>query len=207
MKKSAFEQYKKSLSRNLHRDLGYFFIGITLIYAITGFVLSARGLGWFKNEYRFTTTIEKNIPIEDFKSVLLEEARDGKLDYIYSTETAKVVQRNINRLVFMDKKGDILVFGSRKNFLINYNPIDGKAEVYYKAYPKYLQLFITAHLATNNYVWYYLAMIYSVVLAFFAISAIYIVKGKYGFRKRGALLTTLGVLTVFIFVYISFYSE
>jgi hypothetical protein len=198
---------KKNLARSLHRDLGYFFIGITLIYAITGFVLSVRGLGWFKEEYIFKTMLTQNIQIENFKEKLIIEAKAGKLDEIYSIETAKTVERNINRMGFIDKTGDTLLFKYKERLIINYDQISGQTNVYYKAYPKYLQLFISAHLATNNYVWYYLAMIYSVVLAFFAISAIFIVKGKYGFKRRGLALCLAGIILVLIFIYFSFYSS
>jgi hypothetical protein len=65
-------------------------------------------------------------------------------------------------------------------------------------------MFISSHLSTNNKAWYYLAMVYSVVLAFFALSAIVMVKGKYGFKKRGLSLMLAGILTVGFFLFISF---
>ena len=198
---------KKSLSnisRTLHRDLGYFFIGITLIYAITGFVLSVRGLGWFKEVYKFETTITQNIPIENFKKSLLKEARDGKLNYIYHIETKKIVEKNIKKLVFVEKKEDILFFES-KYLNINYNQNTGLSQIKYKAYPAYLQLFITSHLSTNNTPWFYIGLIYSLVLAFFALSSIVMVKGKYGFEKRGIYLSLAGMATVVVFIFISFY--
>lgn len=201
------KKIKKNLARSLHRDLGYFFIGITLIYAITGFVLSVRGLGWFKEEYVFKTLLTQNIQIENFKEKLISEAKAGKLDEIYASETAKTVERNINRMGFIEKTDDKLLFKYKERLIIKYDQMSGQTDVYYKAYPKYLQLFISAHLSTNNYVWYYLAMIYSVVLAFFAISAIFIVKGKYGFKKRGLVLCLAGIVVVLVFIYFSFYSS
>jgi hypothetical protein len=196
-----------NLLRSLHRDLGYFFIGVTLIYAITGFILSARGLGWFKEEYSFKTIITQNIAIENFQKVLISEAKAGKLNYIYTTETKKVVERNIKRLVFTKKENNTLYFEYKTKIRIQYNITSGVVDVYYKAYPPYLEIFISSHLSTNNYIWFYLAMAYSIALAFFAISGIFIVKGKYGFKKRGIYLTTMGILTVFVFIYFSFYTN
>ncbi|PLY07022.1 MAG: hypothetical protein C0625_07455 [Arcobacter sp.] len=197
---------KQSLSnkaRSLHRDLGYFFIGITLIYAISGFVLSARGLGWFKYDYNFQTNISKNISSDDFKEKLIEEAKDGKLDYIYKFGTKDVVKRNIKRLVFKKEENKILYF-DYKYMHINYHINSGLTNIKYNSYPAFLQLFISSHLSTNNKVWFYLAMVYSIVLAFFALSAIVMVKGKYGFKKRGLFLMLAGIITVMVFLFFSF---
>lgn len=197
---------KKSLSnisRSLHRDLGYFFIGITLIYAITGFILSARGLGWFKYDYNFQTNISKSISIDNFKKKLIEEAKDGKLDYIYKFGTKDVVERNINRLVFIKEENKVLYF-DYKYMHIDYHINSGLTNIIYRSYPPFLQLFIGSHLSTNNKVWFYLAMVYSIVLAFFALSAIVMVKGKYGFKKRGLFLMLAGIITVVIFLSFSF---
>lgn len=198
---------KKSLSniaRTLHRDLGYFFIGVTLLYAITGFILSVRGLGWFKEVYKFETTISQNIPIDKFKTQLLTEAKNGRLSYIYKTETKKVVKKNIKRLVFVEKQNKTLLFHS-KYLKLNYNPNTGLTHIEYKAYPAYLQVFLSAHLSSNNTPWFYMGIIYSLVLAFFAISSLFMVKGKYGFERRGIYLFGLGILSVAFFIFISFY--
>ena len=192
-----------NISRSLHRDLGYFFIGITLIYAITGFVLSARGLGWFKYEYNFQTNIAKNIASENFKEKLINETKDGKLDYIYKLGTKDVVLRNIKRLTFTKNENKTLYFDYKYMHVV-YNQSSGSTDIKYKSYPTFLQIFISSHLATNNKAWYYLAMIYSVVLAFFALSAIVIVKGKYGFKKRGLSLMLAGIITILIFLFLSF---
>lgn len=198
--------FNNNLLRSLHRDLGYFFIGVTLIYSITGFILSARGLGWFKEEYSFKTILERNVAIENFKENLVYEAEKGKLAYIYTTETQKALKIHINRLSFIKKEDNRLYFAYAQNLKIIYNVLDGKTDIYYKAYPPYIEILIRSHLSTNDNVWYYLAMVYSIILAFFALSGIFIVKGKYGFKKRGVYLTLIGVLTIFMFIYFSFYS-
>ncbi|RXJ70097.1 hypothetical protein CRV08_00610 [Halarcobacter ebronensis] len=200
---------KKSLSnmmRSLHRDLGYFFIGVTLLYSITGFILSARGLGWFKVEYNFTTFISKDIQKDQFKKQLIVEAKNGKFDKIYTKETFKAVEKNIKNLEYKGEENYILHFNRSGKFDIKYNQITGESQIKYKDYPPYLKLFTNTHMTNNENVWFYLALVYSVVLAFFAISAMFIVKGKYGFKRRGVYLTSLGFLTVFIFIYFSFYN-
>ncbi len=192
-----------NISRSLHRDLGYFFIGITLIYAITGFILSARGLGWFKYDYNFRTNISKNISSENFKEKLISEAKGRKLDYIYKLGTKDVVEKNIKRLTFLKEENSTLYFDYKYMHVI-YNKNSGETNINYKSYPAFLQIFISSHLSTNNRAWYYLAMVYSVVLAFFALSAMVMVKGKYGFKKRGLSIMLAGIITVVIFLFFSF---
>jgi len=46
-------------------------------------------------------------------------------------------------------------------------------------------------------------MFYSVVLSFFAISAMFMVKGKYGFKRRGVYLMFAGIIVVVGFLVIS----
>ncbi len=192
-----------NLSRSLHRDLGYFFLGITLVYSITGFILSVRGLGWFKKEYNFQTTIKKDIEIEEFRKILLIEAENGKLKKIYNSVTKQIINKRIKRLVFSEKKENIFYF-QENSLKLQYNKKDGNLAVNYKSYPSYLQLFISSHLSNDKKIWFYLALAYSFALSFFAISAIFIVKGKYGFKKRGIYFSLLGIFTIIGFIYFSY---
>ena len=69
--------------RSLHRDLGYFVIGLTLIYAITGIVLSGRGLGWFKVEFKDSAVIEKNISKDSFNEEFKKVVLQGKVKEVF----------------------------------------------------------------------------------------------------------------------------
>lgn len=191
--------------RTLHRDIGYFFIGVTLLYAITGFILSARALGWFKTEYKFSTVIEQNISKDELKIKLILEAKAGKLNKIYKKETYLSVEKNIRRLEFVEEQNNVLHFYRKNNFDVLYDKTSGLTQIKYIDYPPYLKIFIDAHKSNHEKVWFYLSMVYSFVLAFFAISSIFIVKGKYGFKRRGIYFTSLGVLTILVFIFFSFY--
>lgn len=57
--------------REWHRDLGYLVIGITIIYSLSGIVLSFRDLHLFENEYILNAKIEKNIQKELLKDKII----------------------------------------------------------------------------------------------------------------------------------------
>lgn len=86
--------------------------------------------------------------------------------------------------------------------IITYYKNSGEVIYSISAYPTFIKPFIDAHKSSSQDRWAYLALAYSIILFFLAISAIFMVKGKYGFKQRGVYLTLLGVLIVAAFLYI-----
>ncbi|NQY20785.1 MAG: hypothetical protein HRT40_05650 [Campylobacteraceae bacterium] len=196
---------KKSFShiiRSLHRDLGYFVIGITLIYTITGIVLSGRALGWLEQTYVIEKNLSKDITkIEFIKKLELSfKELDSKSDIPMSI--MKSANKSIKYFKFSEEKDNILYFKSRSNN-INYNTKSGNVIYKYISYPPYLKSVISAHKATHEKLWFYLAILYSIILSFLAISAMFMVKGKFGFKKRGIYFMLAGIFLVLIFLFIS----
>ena len=66
---------------------------------------------------------------------------------------------------------------------------------------QFLKKFITAHKSKQKDVWFYLAIMYSIVLSFLAISAMFMVKGKYSFPRRGVFIMLSGIALVIAFLY------
>lgn len=191
----------RSVSKSLHRDFGYFFIGVTIFYTFTGFILSVRNLDWFKKDYIFQTNISKNIEVKEFKERIVKELTEGKFDTIYNPTTKNSVKGAIRKLKFIKEKKRLFYF-EYSTLKIKYNQNSGETDVIYRGFPTFLQKLINAHLASSNKIWFYMAVIYSIVLTFFALSAVVIVTGKYGFKKRGFLFMMVGfvAMTVFLFL-------
>lgn len=59
------------LLREWHRDLGYLVIGITIIYSLSGIILSVRDLHLFEKEYVLTAKIEKSLQEERLKDKII----------------------------------------------------------------------------------------------------------------------------------------
>ncbi|RXJ96118.1 hypothetical protein CRV00_02740 [Malaciobacter molluscorum] len=171
--------------RNWHRDLGYFVIGITIIYSLTGIMLTLRDLHIFEKEY---VTIEK---IDATKKI----ENEIKNKFKEKIETLKVIENNDKYIKYQASKKE----GKK---VLTYFKDTNEAKLITVDYPPYIKPFIQAHKSKSKDKWSYLALAYSTILLFLAISAIFMVKGKYGFKKRGIYLTLGGVLLVVVFLYI-----
>lgn len=187
--------------RSLHRDLGYFVIGLTLIYTITGIVLSGRGLEWFKVEFKDNTVIAKNISSDKFNQEFINTVLKGKLSEVFPKPLYKSVKKHLNLKLAL-QEGDTLYFKAWRTLEVKYERNNGNVDVKYKGYPVALEILVEAHVATHDSAWFYLAIIYSVILSFLAISSFWMVKGKNGFKKRGIyfMLAGFGVVAVFLFL-------
>lgn len=187
--------------RSLHRDLGYFVIGLTLIYAITGIILSGRGLGWFKVEFQDSAVVAQNIKAKDFNKEFIKIVLDGKVSEVFPESSYKSVKKHM-RLKLVKQEGDVFHFKAWRSLRVKYESQSGNLDVRYKGYPVALEIFIDAHKAAHESAWFYLAIIYSVILSFLAISSFWMVKGKNGFRRRGVYFMLAGFAVVAIFLFI-----
>lgn len=188
--------------RSLHRDLGYFVIGLTLIYAITGIILSGRALGWLEKEYISKTQVSKNLDIKQFNNYFIEKViKEEKVPEVFDKESYTMAKKYL-KLKLEKEEENTYFFKAWKNLKVKYNFKNGMLVVQNKGYPAYIEIFIDAHKATHKKIWFYLAIIYSVILSFLAISSFWMLKGKNGFKQRGIYFMLAGFLTIAVFIYI-----
>lgn len=164
----------------IHRDLGYFFFGMTIIYALSGIALN-HAKQWNPN-YDITTEVFRleNPPARDSltKEVAIEilkrfDAADGYKKYY-----------------FPDPRS-LKIFFQNGSVVINLTTGEG-------VYEKLTRRFIFYHVNFLHYNpqkwWTWFADIYAVGLLLLAITGLFILKGKNGITGRGAWLTAIGVL-------------
>ena len=195
---------EKKLSQKLrswHRDLGYLVIGITIIYSITGIILSFRDLHLFEKEYVIKTQIE-DLGENHLVTFIYAFDKNG----VKSSLPEHVIKKSkIDKIKLLEDNDFIIkyeVSRSKDMKSITYDK-DTKEAVYsISAYPGFIKPFIDAHKSMSTDKWAWLALSYSLILLFLAISAIFMLKGKYGFKQRGIYLTGLGILIVAVFLYI-----
>ncbi len=169
--------------RSLHRDIGYLFIGLTLIYAVSGIILNMK-----KNEkdpaYKeisFNQSIKKNLMPAD-----LEIMWPKKFEQ----------QAKLNRIVPSQDYYRIFLMGG----VGTYKPITGELQfTIYKKRPLVKAINSIHTNAGKRFTW--LANIFGVCLIFLALSGAIILRGKYGFKKRGWWLISIGLL-VPVIIYI-----
>ncbi|WP_299521998.1 PepSY-associated TM helix domain-containing protein [uncultured Lutibacter sp.] len=174
-------------SRILHRDVGFFFIGTTLIYAISGIALNHMA-DWnpnYKVEINhFTTSInlEKTASLENNILNLLDkiDSRDNYKSHYYS---------NPNTLKIFLKGGS--------SIYVNIKSGKGMAE-----YLKRRSVFYESnYLHYNpNRLWTWFSDIYAAALILFVVTSFFITKGKHGILGRGGIYTALGILIPILFL-------
>lgn len=189
--------------REWHRDLGYLVIGITIIYSLSGIVLSFRDLHLFENKYILKSSIQKNIQdIDVLKkeiTIAFEEPQSNEIpEHILKkakVDELSLIEETNNNLRFQ-------VSNKKFNKFITYDKNSGGLEYSLSGYPAFIQTLVNAHKSSSKDKWSYLALAYSIILFFLSVSAIFMVKGKYGFQKRGVYLTLAGIVLIIIFLYI-----
>ena len=174
------------LNKTLHRDFGYFFVGMILIYAISGIAVNHKA-DWNPNyiiknkDYGLGRKVERSkVDLILINSIMdkLGESGQYKNHYFPNENTLRIFLNGGNITVNMET-GDCQLETIRNrpifkevNFL-HYNP--GK-------------------------IWVWFSDIFCVALAFLAVSGLFILKGKFGLIWRGAILTAIGILIPLLFL-------
>ena len=174
--------------RVVHRDFGYLFFGVTLIYAISGIAINHLN-EWNPNYVITSREIQTDInhysEKEDILNMLEEngERKNYKNHYFPSESGLKIFLKD--GVVYVNlNSGKGLIEKSRRRSVfremnyLHYNPI------------KY---------------WTWFSDLYAAALIALAITGIFLVRGKKGITGRGAWLTAIGIIIPLIYLLIYFY--
>ncbi len=176
-------------NKAIHRDFGYFFFGMTLIYAISGIALNH--LNDWDPKFVITTTeihtavTSKNIDKEEVLNLLDKygEKENYKKHYFPKGKYLKIFIKNGTVTIDLATGEGIIEKTRRRLFFsemdyLHYNPI------------KY---------------WTWFSDIYAGALIILALGGIFIPRGKSSLKKRGIWLVTTGILIPIVFLLIYFY--
>jgi len=175
----------------IHRDLGYFFFGITLIYGLSGIALNHRAIGDWNASYivdykifSTSTVIDStNIDETTIFTILKEANKELKYKEYYFPEpnifkifvddgTIEIdTQTGVGHIETLRKRP---VF-NQVNFL-HYNP---------------------------NRWWTWFSDIYAFSLILLAITGLFVIRGKNGLKWRGLILATAGIIVPILFLIFS----
>jgi len=176
-------------NKAVHRDFGYFFFGMVLIYSISGIAINHLH-DWNPNYVVLTEDINitppgVDISKADIKKILepFGEADNYRSHYFPNNEVVKIFIKNgVVYLDLIDGTGLLEKTKRRPLFrevnYLHYNPI------------KY---------------WTWFSDIFAGALIILAISGIVIPRGANGITKRGAWLTILGIVIPGIYLFVYFY--
>lgn len=176
-------------ARNLHRDLGYFYIGLIISFAFSGILMNHRDY-WHPEKYTVQTkAISVNIP------------KDTDITEKYAEELGK--QLGIDDKIRRHKvKENELKISFEKND-VEIDLKTGKGEIVTFIKTPIISQTMKLHKNTSNW-WIYYSDIFGLSLITIAITGAIMIKvGKNTFEKRGWKLALAGLivpLLILIFV-------
>lgn len=176
------------LNRVTHRDIGYLIAGMTIIYALSGIALNHKN-DWNPNytvdTYEFTTTMDlSREKFTDETAIAILKTIPGDLHY----KTSHYPTGNIVNL-FID--GGFVQINTKTG--------EGVVEKISKR-PLFFQL---NFLHYNPGIWWkWFSDIFCVCLILVTITGLFIIKGKNGITRRGAILTGIGIILPLMFLFI-----
>lgn len=174
-------------SRILHRDIGFFFIGTTLIYGISGIALNHMS-DWNPNysvTIEHTTIVSSKLNSEMTKTEVLEivdninSKNNYKQHYFPNKEQLKIFLKGGSSIVVH------LPTGNTTTELLKRRPL-----IYESNYLHY----------NPNRFWTWFSDAFAAALILFALTSLFMVKGKKGLKGRGGIYTLLGILIPIIFL-------
>lgn len=176
--------------RVLHRDIGYFFIGSSLIYGLSGIALNHLK-DWNPNYSVELTSFtsdqkidKKDTTVASIEALLidLDLEDDYKKHYFPKDSVLKVFLKGGSTIMFDLKSGygEVELLKKRPIFyevnFLHYNP---------------------------NAWWMWFSDLFAVALIFLAISSFFIVKGRHGVVGKGGIYIALGIIIPLIMLFLS----
>jgi hypothetical protein len=173
--------------RIIHRDMGYIFFGMSLVYGISGIALNH--LDDWNPDYiiRTSEATLQDIPINEniTKGSAESLARQVDQDYQYKSH-------------FFPQPGVLKIFIKQGSLTIHMDSGRTYIEVL-KRRPVFRELnFLHYNKPKKLFTWFSDA--FALALVLLAISGLFLIKGKKGITGRGAWLTALGIIIPVIFL-------
>ncbi len=171
----------RGINRAVHRDLGYFCVGLTVIYAVSGFLLNH--IHDFNSNYRIeTTTTTLNPDLVDSAAT-----PDGVVSILRSLGDDRPV-----RAVYQPDPDSIQIFV--EGSVVEVNLKTGVAAYERVSERTIFKAINDLHLNHAGTGWTWIADLYTLALALLAITGIFVLQGKKGITGRGAWLASAGLL-------------
>lgn len=171
------EKGEKSSPRNmrsLHRDIGFFVIGLTIIYAMSGIILTFRTTDFLKHETHITKNIGPNLKATELG--------------------AKMQVRSVN---ILRAEGDLIYFENG-----TYNTSTGIVDYNIKELPALLNNFNKLHKLASNSAFYVFNIVYGILLLFLAISSFWMFKPSTKLFRRGISIFAIGAVIAFTVIFL-----
>jgi uncharacterized protein len=171
--------------RILHRDIGYLAVGLTIIFSVSGIAVN------HIHEWNPNYSIENTVT---------------RLKTITSTDNEEIVNQVLAELEISEKpEGWHRTDPLHLQIFLDGNTIDvnlDNSTVHQEKISSrpLLREFNILHLNEPKQAWTWFSDFYAVNLIFLAISGIFLLKGKKGWKWRGTWMVSIGVIIPILFL-------
>jgi uncharacterized protein len=178
----------RKLLRVLHRDLGYFIVGMTIVYSLSGIFLNHRHD--FNPDYKIFS--------DEFQTKFQNKTN------LSETEVKEILQSFEQKVVYkkhyLNNQGIVKVF--IENGEVAINPVTGEGAMHYLQKRPIIFGMNRLHKATIGTIWKWGSDLMAVILLFVAVSGLFLLKGKRGFNRWGWWITIAGFIVPLVFALI-----
>lgn len=181
----------RKFNRASHRDLGYFFLGMILIYALSGIAINHLE-DWDPN-YQieiWDEPIEQQYTEANFNNA---EARKLLKEWNINGRYRKFYWRTNEQIKVFFKGGTAIIY-----------PYENTATIETLSRRPIFHMVNWLHYNPNAY-WTWFSDIFAVALILLGISGMFILKGKNGLKWRGTILISAGLLIPLIYLIIFYF--
>lgn len=175
----------RSVCRWLHRELGFFAVGLTLVYAVSG--VAVNHAHHWDASYQHTSTESR---IEPDGRGPTNEVLPAVLERLRLEQPVKSTRRAAPEL--------LQVFVEDSKYTVNLDTGAVLKESIARR-PVFFQLNFM-HLNKGKGPWTGIADAYAIVLAVLAVTGIFLVKGRRGLSGRGGILMAAGILLPLLYL-------
>ena len=180
----------RKLNRALHRDLGYLFFGMTIIYAVSGIVLNHK-----------TSAGDASI-VSRSESFEVSPTKKENIDKEYVNDLLDQLDEDAYKSHYFPASGKLTIYLKQGHIAVNLESGQGQITKIRKR--PILTEFNFLHYNKPKKLWTWFSDIYAISLLILAITGLFILRGKNSIARRGAFLTLTGLLIpiVFLFMYL-----
>lgn len=177
----------RKINRATHRDLGYFFFGMCIIYGLSGIALNH--IHHWNPNYQI---------IQEQVKVVLPDTKER-----INREDAKEILSQIGINTYrthMTTPGNVRIFIDGGSVNIDPSSGEGLIEII-KRRPVFFEVNYL-HYNKPKKLWTWFSDLFAAAMIILAISGLFILKGKNGITRRGAWLTGIGIIIPLILLYL-----
>lgn len=174
--------------RSVHRDLGYFYLGLIIAFAFSGIFLNHRN-DWYPSEYKYDA--------KEIQVVLPADPKD--INNAFVAELTKTLGIEDKLKGFQIRRENLRVTFNETMVDINLKTGAGLQERYFKV--PFLAQSTQLHVTTNSaWIWY--SDIFGIAMLVIAATGMLMMKGENGFGSRGWKLALAGIIFPLIFLFV-----